>query len=173
MAGKAGGILKGGGGSISGLPETEEIVTRSPLPMVRMGGSLASKKPQRTVAGPASMRGTSGDLCNEILRLKSAKARLVSLSKFHMGANEMAGLNPAMTIRMTEQPLHRLDDTLGHFLGVAEQHPGVVAVEQRVVDAGVARCQRALDEHHGAGLPDLEHRHAVNGRGLVVFRRRI
>jgi len=102
MAGNADGILKGGGGSISGLPDTDDIVTRSPLPMVRMGGSLASKKPQCTVAGPASMRGTSGDLCNKNLRLTSAKARLVSLSKFHMGANEMAGMNPAMTITMTE-----------------------------------------------------------------------
>ena len=91
MAGNAGGILNGGGGSISGLPDTDEIVTRSPLSMVRIGESLASKKPQCTVAGPASMRGTSGDLCNEILRLKSAKARLASLSKFHMSANEMAG----------------------------------------------------------------------------------
>ncbi len=34
--------------------------------------------------------------------------------------------------------LHRLDDALGHFLGVAEQHHGVVAVEQRVVDTGIA-----------------------------------
>ena len=141
MAGNADGILKGGGGSISGLPDTDDIVTRSPLPMVRMGGSLASKKPQCTVAGPASMRGTSGDLCNEILRIGYAKVPPVSLSGFHMSVNEMAGLNPAMTIRMTEQPLHRLDDTLGHFFGVAEQHHGVVAVEQRVVDAGVARCQ--------------------------------
>ena len=91
MAGSAGGILNGGGGNISGLPDTDEIVTRSPLPMVRTGGSLASKKPQCTVAGPASMRGTSDDFCKENLRLKSAKARLVSLSKFHMGANEMAG----------------------------------------------------------------------------------
>ena len=34
----------------------------------------------------------------------------------------------------------RLDDALGHLLGVAEQHHGVVAVEQRVVDAGIARA---------------------------------
>ena len=33
---------------------------------------------------------------------------------------------------------HRLDDALDHLLGVAEQHHGVVAVEQRVVDASVA-----------------------------------
>ena len=33
----------------------------------------------------------------------------------------------------------RLDDALGHLLGVAEEHHGVVAIEQRVVDAGIAR----------------------------------
>ena len=36
---------------------------------------------------------------------------------------------------------HRLADFLGHLLGVAEQHHGVVAVEQRVVDARVSRRQ--------------------------------
>src|ERR1035441_5889871 len=124
MAGNAGGILKGGGGSISGLPDTDDIVTRSPLSMVRMGGSLASKKPQCTVAGPASMRGTSGDLCNEILRIGYAQVPPVSLLEFNRRKKERAGLTPAMTIRMTEQPLHRLHNTLGHFLGVAEQHHG-------------------------------------------------
>ncbi len=37
MAGKAGGILNGGGGRMSGAPDTDEMVTRSPLSMVRMG----------------------------------------------------------------------------------------------------------------------------------------
>src|SRR5882757_1227216 len=32
---------------------------------------------------------------------------------------------------------HPLDDVLGHLLGVAEQHHGVVAVEQGIVDAGI------------------------------------
>src|SRR5262245_60190687 len=35
--------------------------------------------------------------------------------------------------------VQRLDDPFGHLLGVAKQHHGVVAVEQRVVDAGIAR----------------------------------
>jgi hypothetical protein len=69
MAGNAGGILKGGGGSTSGAPETDEIVTRLPLSMVRTGASLASKKPQWTVVGPASMRGTSTDLRTKISEL--------------------------------------------------------------------------------------------------------
>ena len=51
MAGKAGGILNGGGGKSSGLPDTDDIVTRSPLSMVRTGESLASKNPQWTVVG--------------------------------------------------------------------------------------------------------------------------
>src|SRR5437868_13803890 len=34
-------------------------------------------------------------------------------------------------------PSHRLADALGHLLRVAEQHPGVVAIEQRIVYAGV------------------------------------
>ena len=59
---------------------------------------------------------------------------------------------------------HRADDLLGHLLGVAEQHHGVVLVEQRVVDAGVARRHRALDEEHRLGLVDVEHRHAVDRR---------
>ena len=32
---------------------------------------------------------------------------------------------------------HGFDDILGHLLGVAEQHHGVVAVEQGIVDAGI------------------------------------
>src|SRR5437588_2028352 len=32
----------------------------------------------------------------------------------------------------------------------------IVAVEQRVVDAGIARGKRALGEHHGASLPHLQ-----------------
>src|SRR6266446_3853789 len=49
----------------------------------------------------------------------------------------------------------RLADLLGHLLGVAEQHHGVVAIEQRIVDAGISGGERALVEHHCAGLPHL------------------
>src|SRR5690606_34948548 len=45
--------------------------------------------------------------------------------------------------------LHRLDDVLGHLLGIAQQHHGLVHEEQRIVDAGIARPQRALHEQHG------------------------
>jgi len=42
--------------------------------------------------------------------------------------------------------LERLDDFLAHFLGIAEQHHRVVAVEELVLDPGIARGHRALDE---------------------------
>src|SRR6185312_3123431 len=64
-------------------------------------------------------------------------------------------LRHAMPLLVHGQDLkasHGLDDVLGHLLGVAEQHHGIVAVEQGIVDAGIARGQRALDEHHGARL---------------------
>src|SRR5665647_2896341 len=86
MAGNAGGILNGGGGKISGAPETDDIVTRSPLSMIRIGASAASKKPQCTVAGPASMRGTSCDLCKKDLRAKSDHTRQTTLSDFQENA---------------------------------------------------------------------------------------
>jgi hypothetical protein len=67
----------------------------------------------------------------------------------------------------------RLDDFLGHLLAVAEQHHRVVAVEQLVVDAGIADAHRALDEQNGLGLLDVEHRHAVDRRGLAALGGRI
>ena len=60
--------------------------------------------------------------------------------------------------------VHRLHDLFRHLLGVAEQHHRVVAIEERIVDAGVAARERALVEHDGAGLPHLQHRHPVDRR---------
>lgn len=57
-------MLNGGGGKSSGAPETDEIVTRAPLSTVRTGVRLASKKPQWTVEGPASIRGILRDDSN-------------------------------------------------------------------------------------------------------------
>ena len=88
MAGNAGGILNGGGGNSSGVPDTDEIVIRSPVSMVRTGVSFASKNPQWTVAGPASMRGTSSGFCNDYLRIKFAKARIARLSIFYEDARK-------------------------------------------------------------------------------------
>src|SRR6266498_4179954 len=62
----------------------------------------------------------------------------------------------------------RFYDLLGHLLGVAEQHHRIVAVEQFVVDAGIADpAHRALHEQHGARFLHVEHRHAVERRALV------
>ena len=57
----------------------------------------------------------------------------------------------------------RLDDILGD-LGVAEEHHGVVAEEQLVLDACITGSHAALDEEHGACIPDVENRHAVDRR---------
>ncbi len=68
---------------------------------------------------------------------------------------------------------HRFHNAFGHFLCVAEKHHGVVAIEQGIVNSSIPGCERALDEHHRARLPHLQHRHTVDRRRLVVFRRRI
>ena len=48
-----------------------------------------------------------------------------------------------------------------------EEHHGVVGVEQRVVDAGVAAAHRALDDDDGLGVVDVEDGHAVDGRSRI------
>src|SRR5690349_4958818 len=46
------------------------------------------------------------------------------------------------------------------LLGVAVEHAGVLFVEERVVDAGVADALAALHDDHRLGLPHLDHGHA-------------
>ena len=58
--------------------------------------------------------------------------------------------------------VERLDDALDHLLGIGQQHHGVVLVEQRIVDAGIAGSQRAFDEQTGASLVDIQNWHAVD-----------
>jgi energy-coupling factor transport system substrate-specific component len=57
-------------------------------------------------------------------------------------------------------------------LRVAEQHAvvGVVLVEERIVDAGVAGGHAALHHDRGLGLPHFEHRHAGDRAGRIVLR---
>jgi hypothetical protein len=74
-----------------------------------------------------------------------------------VGAETFAAVDPANNRKL--EPLH---DPLDHLLGVAEQHHGVVAEEQLVLDAGIAAAHAALDEQHGAGLFDVQDRHAVD-----------
>src|SRR5678815_188774 len=57
----------------------------------------------------------------------------------------------------TNERSERLDDPFHDLLGVAEQHHGVVAEEELVLDAGVARAHAALDEQHGAGAVSYTH----------------
>src|SRR3546814_19202368 len=59
----------------------------------------------------------------------------------------------------------RLDDIVGHFLGVAEQHHRLIHVEEVVVDPGIAdAAHRALHEQHSLRLFDVEDGHAIDGR---------
>ncbi len=68
--------------------------------------------------------------------------------------------------------LHLGRDLGGRLLGVREQHRGVVAVEEVVVDSGEAGAQGALDHDHLVRLGDLDDRHAGDrARGIVLGRR--
>jgi hypothetical protein len=62
------------------------------------------------------------------------------------------------------EPYSDFTYALDHLLGVAEQHHGVVAEEQLVLDPRVARAHAALDEEHRARLLDVEDRHAEDRR---------
>ena len=50
-----------------------------------------------------------------------------------IGAVRLEGTMPfARSVTKLGAKLHRLDDTFRHLLGVAEQHHGIVAIEQRI-----------------------------------------
>src|SRR3546814_4666623 len=71
-----------------------------------------------------------------------------------------ASVVPTITSSLPGQSMpsvpQRLDDLLAHLLGVAEQHHGVVAEEQLVLDAGIAGRHRALrSEEHTSELQSL------------------
>src|SRR3712207_4709687 len=65
-------------------------------------------------------------------------------------------------------PSQRPEDVLDPRPGVAEQHAAVLAEEQWVLHAGVARRHGALEHHHVLGLPDVQHRHAGDRAAGVV-----
>jgi hypothetical protein len=52
-------------------------------------------------------------------------------------------------------------DAAHKTLGVAEEHEGFVFVVERVIDAGEAGVQAALDDHDGAGLVGPSRTHFV------------
>ena len=67
----------------------------------------------------------------------------------------------------------RLEDVVDDLLGVAEQHHGVVAEEQLVLHARIARTHAALDEQHRLGPVHVQDRHAENRRLRIGLRRRV
>src|SRR3954453_15023296 len=73
-------------------------------------------------------------------------------------------LRPGAAAPPTLPVSERLEDLVDDLLGVAEQHHGVVAEEQLVLHAGVARAHAALDEQHRLRPVDVEDRHAEDRR---------
>ncbi|MPL99903.1 hypothetical protein SDC9_46124 [bioreactor metagenome] len=59
------------------------------------------------------------------------------------------------------------------LLRVAVEHPRVLLVEQRVLDAGIARALAALRDENLLRLPHFQHRHAGDRRVRVFLRRRV
>ena len=56
--------------------------------------------------------------------------------------------------------LRPVEDALGDLHGVAEQHHGVVAIEQGIVDAGVAGgSSHAIKSSKGATIAAVSHLH--------------
>src|SRR5213083_2327524 len=58
--------------------------------------------------------------------------------------------------------IQRLDHVLDDLLRIAEHHHGLLHVEERVVEAGIAGGHAALVDDDGARLGDVEDRHAVD-----------
>src|SRR5258708_32388531 len=107
--------------------------------------------------------------CGALQATAGALAKMLMAAKLPISTwQRPAQRKSTRKLRVIAASGQRLADLLGHLLGVAEQHHGVVAIEQRIVDAGISRRERALAEHDGAGLPYLQHRHAVD-RGLGVI----
>src|SRR6185312_17544864 len=71
-----------------------------------------------------------------------------SAAAFELPMAQRPAAAPAVAVAGHPALLQRLDDFLAHLLGVAEQHHRVVAEEQLVLDAGIARGHRPLDEQH-------------------------
>src|SRR6266850_8355069 len=67
--------------------------------------------------------------------------------------------------------VERLDDVFDHFLRVAEHHHRLVLVEQRIVQAGIARRHAPLVHEHAARLVNIKHWHAVDRAALFIGQR--
>src|SRR6185503_20907463 len=99
-----------------------------------------------------SFPGAGGSSCCAASAAVRQQARKLDRSKL------MRTAPPSFRLLQCRQ--HRVD----RFLRVAEQHPRVVFIEERIVDAGIAARHAALHDHADLGLPDLEDWHAVNRR---------
>src|ERR1700679_1620874 len=127
-----------------GFAGTCQTMTFSPSTVVRKCSSASGKPAASGVVRVFCGIGKRNDRCtrNSTARPTRYETRARAASHFRTVISGRPWL-PA-------DRLHPLDDILGHLLGVAEQHHGVVTVEQGIVDTGITRRQRALDEHHGA-----------------------
>mmetsp|Transcript_467 Transcript_467/g.1331 ORF Transcript_467/g.1331 Transcript_467/m.1331 type:complete len:493 (-) Transcript_467:1867-3345(-) len=69
----------------------------------------------------------------------------------------------------------------GHLLGelgapglsISQKHLGVLLIEDRVINRGIAGTHGTLHDNNVRGVPDLEHRHASNGRAWVLKSSRV
>src|SRR3954463_10381935 len=69
---------------------------------------------------------------------------------------------PGEPMRWTSELLELFGDLAHRRLGVAEQHRGLLVVEERVVDACEAGVHGALEHDHRPGFVDVEDRHPVD-----------
>src|SRR5688572_8861563 len=77
----------------------------------------------------------------------------------------------AARLREITASVQRLDDVLYDLLGIAEHHHGLLHVEQRIVQARVARGHAALVDDHRAAFVHVEDRHAIDRAALLVGQR--
>ena len=73
----------------------------------------------------------------------------------NLGYVALLGLALWRLIQMWRVGLERGDDLLGLDLGIAEEHGGIFAEEQRVLHPGVSGGQGALEDDHLGGPPHL------------------
>ena len=59
------------------------------------------------------------------------------------------------------------NDVLDSILGIAEQHCRVVIEEQRILDTGISRGHRSLEDNDVVGMPHAQYRHTGNRTGRV------
>ena len=66
-----------------------------------------------------------------------------------------------------------MNDVIHKRLGIAEEHQRLGEIIERIVDAGEARTDAALDDHDRTRFVDILDGHAINGAGGIGARRGI